>query len=217
MTQKENRPPNSDTPLTESSPHSLAHTPERSTRESAEMISSQAMALHTTAPSESLLQDSVRTNGEDLVHLDKACDGCKKENFSGIRYHCTTCQNYDLCQWCNDASIVTPPHSRFHEMMEAIQPTGVQPLVEDTAHPPNEIKVVEVTPPPEPSSSPVLHAALDSTVTPPEKELKKFHCFCKVHEAHDIMDWRHSECRDFISGYCLYCERGHRSINSTLK
>ena len=95
-------------------------------------------------------------------------------------------------------------------MMEAIQPTGVQPLVEDTAHPPNEIKVVEVTPPPEPSSSPIPHVALDSTVTPPEKELRKFHCLCKVHDVNDIFGWRHSECRE--PWYCLYCKRGHRKV-----
>ena len=219
------------TRLTESPHHSTAHTPEQSAR-------------------------------EDLVHRGKFCDSCNREHFPGTRYHCTVCPDYDLCQWCMDASQTTPPHSQSHNM-DAIQPTQTRspllletpvlltsnpppyngkakcvlcwyamdehapgfsakaqykcstcpdcficevcqedmtknwipevdgeyehmlphtpthhvyrtevpdpttPPVSHTAHPPNETEVVEVMPPPEQSSTPVLHAVIDSAVTPP--------------------------------------------------
>lgn len=31
------------------------------------------------------------------------CDGCGREGGYGVRYACTVCDNYDLCQSCNDA------------------------------------------------------------------------------------------------------------------
>ena len=37
----------------------------------------------------------------DLEHLGVSCDGCQKEHFNGIRYHCTQCEpSYDLCENC---------------------------------------------------------------------------------------------------------------------
>ena len=72
-----------------------------------------------------------------------------------------------------------------------------------------EAEVTEVTPPTESSPTPVPYAAPDSTVTPPKKEPRKFHCFCAVHKANDI-GGRHSVCRDPL--HCLYCERGHRKV-----
>ena len=72
-----------------------------------------------------------------------------------------------------------------------------------------EAEVTEVTPPTESSPTLVPYAAPDSTVTPPKKEPRKFHCFCKVHKVGDIWG-NHYACRN--PGPCLYCEKGHRKV-----
>jgi hypothetical protein len=40
-------------------------------------------------------------------HKGIACDKCGKENFTGKRYKCATCTNYDLCESCF-------PSPKFH-------------------------------------------------------------------------------------------------------
>ena len=35
-----------------------------------------------------------------IVHLGVFCDNCKKNNITGIRYRCLTCNNYDICEDC---------------------------------------------------------------------------------------------------------------------
>lgn len=37
-----------------------------------------------------------------VIHFGITCDGCKKQEFSGIRYKCETCENFDFCQSCYD-------------------------------------------------------------------------------------------------------------------
>ena len=106
-----------------------------------------------------------------------------------------------------DASIVTPPHSPFHEMMEAIQPKGVQPPVVDTSHPPIEVEIVDVTTPNKPSSTTVLQTAA-GTGTPPKTEPRRVHCFCVAHKADG--EGRHEQCRDPLP--CYYCMIGHRKV-----
>ena len=195
------------------------------------MISSQPTALHTTPPA--VLHTSHPPNEVEMVDVTTpnkpssttvlqtaAGTGTPPETEPRI-VHCfcvvhkadgegrhEQCRDPLPCYYCmiGHRKVLDPSAVDINESKET------PPAVLHTSHPPNEIEVVEVTPPIEPSSTPAPHAAPDSTVTPPEKELRKFHCFCKEHEAHDIRDWRHSECRDFISGYCLYCERGHRKV-----
>ena len=48
------------------------------------------------------------------------------------------------------------------------EPKETPPAVPNTSHSTNEIEVVEVMPPTEPSSTPVPYAASNITVTPPE-------------------------------------------------
>jgi hypothetical protein len=41
-------------------------------------------------------------------HKGVACDKCGKQNFTGKRYQCTSCSDYDLCETC------FPSRSKFH-------------------------------------------------------------------------------------------------------
>lgn len=45
------------------------------------------------------------------INLGYCCDGCHEQNFSGDRYHCTLCEDYDLCLQCYPHSLSKPfPH-----------------------------------------------------------------------------------------------------------
>jgi hypothetical protein len=39
------------------------------------------------------------------------CDHCKKTNFSGIRYKCLICKDFDLCEQCEGNNV---QHERLH-------------------------------------------------------------------------------------------------------
>jgi len=45
---------------------------------------------------------------EKGIHLDFCCDGCGKKHFTGIRYHCTVCPDYDLCEACFQTRVRYP-------------------------------------------------------------------------------------------------------------
>ncbi|KAJ8095255.1 E3 ubiquitin-protein ligase mib1 [Marasmius tenuissimus] len=48
----------------------------------------------------------------DIVHLQITCDGCNQSPIRGKRYHCKSCEDFDLCQSC----VAQPPstHSSQH-------------------------------------------------------------------------------------------------------
>merc|ERR1712110_536525 len=39
---------------------------------------------------------------DDVVHTNVACDGCNVEPIKGIRYKCSICRNFDLCEVCEE-------------------------------------------------------------------------------------------------------------------
>eukprot|EP00904_Undaria_pinnatifida_P004673 jgi/Undpi1/14206/HiC_scaffold_9.g03855.m1 len=43
-------------------------------------------------------------------HLAFICDSCGTQDFSGPRYHCLSCPDYDLCLKCNDKPEPAPRH-----------------------------------------------------------------------------------------------------------
>jgi hypothetical protein len=59
----------------------------------------------TTAPTS---QSRSESKGEE-VHAGVRCDGCNAEPIRGVRYKCSVCSNYDLCQQCETKN-VHPEH-----------------------------------------------------------------------------------------------------------
>jgi len=42
---------------------------------------------------------------QELVHYGVRCDGCNCEPIRGVRYKCSVCSNYDLCQQCETKNV----------------------------------------------------------------------------------------------------------------
>ncbi|XP_068217091.1 dystrobrevin beta-like isoform X3 [Palaemon carinicauda] len=61
---------------------------------------------------------------DEFIH-QTTCDGCRRENFSGLRYKCEKCHNYSMCQECFWLGRFSPPHSIDHQVKEhtAFTPT----------------------------------------------------------------------------------------------
>ncbi|XP_047491124.1 dystrobrevin beta-like isoform X4 [Penaeus chinensis] len=84
--------------------------------------------LHRLAASESDSQWAVELIDDDFVNEfihQTMCDGCRRENFSGLRYKCEKCHNYSMCQECFWLGRFSPPHSIHHQVKEytAFTPT----------------------------------------------------------------------------------------------
>lgn len=56
-------------------------------------------------------------HGFTVIH-QTMCDGCRRENFSGLRYKCEKCHNYSMCQECFWLGRFSPPHSIHHQVKE---------------------------------------------------------------------------------------------------
>nr|CDS18721.1 dystrobrevin [Echinococcus granulosus] len=54
---------------------------------------------------------------ENVQHALK-CEGCKREPIVGLRYKCTRCPRYNLCQDCFWTGITTDPHTNSHDVKE---------------------------------------------------------------------------------------------------
>eukprot|EP00903_Cladosiphon_okamuranus_P020121 g18477.t1 len=48
-------------------------------------------------------------------HLAFICDSCGTQDFTGPRYHCLSCPDYDLCEKCNAKREPVPPHRYLFE------------------------------------------------------------------------------------------------------
>jgi len=62
-------------------------------------------------------------------HAGFRCDGCGASDFSGLRFHCTECEDFDLCARCHSQGAEPGSHSSSHEMT-AIEAPSVQLLHE---------------------------------------------------------------------------------------
>jgi len=89
-------------------PHFFAHAHGPSTSESG----SGPFFMHTHGPSSpqpsSPQLSRTESKGEE-VHTGVRCDGCNAEPIRGVRYKCSVCSNYDLCQQCETKN-VHPEH-----------------------------------------------------------------------------------------------------------
>eukprot|EP00029_Vermamoeba_vermiformis_P007706 TRINITY_DN3410_c0_g1_i1.p1 TRINITY_DN3410_c0_g1~~TRINITY_DN3410_c0_g1_i1.p1 ORF type:complete len:547 (-),score=174.66 TRINITY_DN3410_c0_g1_i1:44-1585(-) len=59
---------------------------------------------------------------EQTTHEGVSCDGCGKENFTGSRYRCLTCEDYDLCEECYTNQVENKRHSKDHKMQSILAP-----------------------------------------------------------------------------------------------
>jgi len=62
-------------------------------------------------------------------HVGYRCDGCDADEFTGIRFHCTECDNFDLCPHCQETGAEPGSHSSSHKMV-AIEPCSEEVLRE---------------------------------------------------------------------------------------
>jgi len=60
------------------------------------------------------------SNSTSAVHVGVSCDGCGTQNFSGIRYKCSVCPDYDLCESCKKKDIHGP--HQFTEINRPLHP-----------------------------------------------------------------------------------------------
>lgn len=67
--------------------------------------------------------------GEDIghrrmggSHIGVTCDGCGKSNFSGLRYKCEECFDYDLCHECVINHVTSKSHQLSHSIVKIPPP-----------------------------------------------------------------------------------------------
>lgn len=68
-----------------------------------------------------------RAQKEGIVHRGVTCDNCQRAPIIGIRYHCTNCADFDLCEDCE----ATDCHLKTHVFYKVKIPApwgGKQPL-----------------------------------------------------------------------------------------
>lgn len=56
------------------------------------------------------------------IHESVQCDNCGKSNFAGIRFKCTVCTDYDLCEQCESKQ--PPVHDSTHTLMKIVKPVN---------------------------------------------------------------------------------------------
>ncbi|KAJ3123163.1 hypothetical protein HK098_002128 [Nowakowskiella sp. JEL0407] len=66
------------------------------------------LSSHAIHPADHNLLSIPWRNDLTNVHYDIVCDGCQQSNFSGIRYKCASCPDFDLCEKCY---IKNPKHT----------------------------------------------------------------------------------------------------------
>ncbi len=60
-------------------------------------------------------------------HFGVQCDGCKKSSFFGLRYRCSQCDNFDLCDECYPKRVAVYHHDPLHTF-QLLPPPPVNPF-----------------------------------------------------------------------------------------
>lgn len=65
------------------------------------------------------IAEAQESSKPSVVHSNVVCDGCGNDDtpLVGVRYMCTNCDNYDLCEKCLLNGVVTGKHQADHCMM----------------------------------------------------------------------------------------------------
>ena len=56
-------------------------------------------------------------------HINVICHNCLSSNFTGIRYVCCECDNFNLCQKCKESSNIS--HNSDHAFVKITKPVKV--------------------------------------------------------------------------------------------
>jgi len=59
-----------------------------------------------------------QANNEEAIHHNIQCNGCQAVPIRGIRYKCSTCRDYDLCEKCEASG----QHCRGHPLLKIVRP-----------------------------------------------------------------------------------------------
>nr|CAH8870296.1 unnamed protein product [Trichobilharzia regenti] len=59
-----------------------------------------------------------RLSSVENVRHNVRCEGCKREQICGLRYKCTRCPHYNLCQDCFWVGVTTDQHTNAHDVKE---------------------------------------------------------------------------------------------------
>lgn len=63
----------------------------------------------TTHPAESEFFRVVNLRGKEQLHSYRECDGCHMNPIRGLRFSCSGCEDYDLCENCYDRMLAEGP------------------------------------------------------------------------------------------------------------
>lgn len=80
---------------------------------------SSMMPSQTSTPTPKPANPEENKSEEAATHVGVVCDGCGKRNFSGIRYKCSVCNDYDLCESCESKGAHDPSH-HFIKMVNPV-------------------------------------------------------------------------------------------------
>ena len=77
------------------------------------------------------IQNKINSNKKKFTgkHKDVVCNGCYKKNFTGIRYICSECNNYNLCEECEKNIMNEQIHPREHTIIRVNEPINDENLI----------------------------------------------------------------------------------------
>lgn len=118
---------------------------------SSSRVSGQHLATHSVQPMDppGLVSPPSVQQPAVACHMNVVCDVCRKENFTGRRYKCLECHDYDLCHDCFISSRVSGTHDSSHAVKPMDPPAGALP-----APPPG---LAKPAPPPGLGAPPGIH------------------------------------------------------------
>ena len=89
-------------------------------------IQSNVRMAHSTSGFESNSNSKESSESESAVtcHVNVSCDCCRRGPITGVRYKCSTCPNYDLCERCIQLSETTSFHPQDHLFFRVSKPVS---------------------------------------------------------------------------------------------
>ncbi|KAI0639950.1 hypothetical protein C8Q77DRAFT_1164747 [Trametes polyzona] len=74
-----------------------------------------------------------KRQGAQVVHKGITCDGCGKENITGVRHKCLGCDDYDICETCVSDPRKRQEHNLAHSFFPIVVPGNKEAFYEALA------------------------------------------------------------------------------------